>query len=150
MPNVTKKNLTIIKSIIAWKWNHLFTKNYFRKKKISYCYRFIPGDFQVICGSMVGETSAETTAWYNRTLRGPMTLRVHMFVKLWKKFLEELKSTRQKIIYTNVIEDFSWKNDIKLQKLQSRKVQKMSIMLQGKTYILFTLPTIKTKTKYDS
>ena len=28
-----KKNLIIIKSIIVWKWNHLFTKNYFRKKK---------------------------------------------------------------------------------------------------------------------
>ena len=33
MPNVRKKNL-IIKSIIAWKWNHLFTKKFFRKKKI--------------------------------------------------------------------------------------------------------------------
>ena len=33
MPNVTKKNLIIIKSIIVWKWNHLSTKNYFRKKK---------------------------------------------------------------------------------------------------------------------
>ena len=30
-------------------------KNYFRKKKINYCYGFMPGDFQVICGSMVGE-----------------------------------------------------------------------------------------------
>ena len=34
MPNVTKKNLIIIKSIIVWKWNHLsFHKKYFRKKK---------------------------------------------------------------------------------------------------------------------
>ena len=54
MPNVTKKNLTIIKSNIVWKWNHLFMKNYFRRKKIN-CYGFMPGDFQVICGSMVGE-----------------------------------------------------------------------------------------------
>ena len=29
-----KKNLITIKSIIAWKRNHLFMKNYFRKKKI--------------------------------------------------------------------------------------------------------------------
>ena len=55
MPNVTKKNLIIIKSIIVWKWNHLFTKNYFRKKKINYYYGFMSGDFQVICGSMFGE-----------------------------------------------------------------------------------------------
>ena len=33
MPNVTKKNLIIIKSFIVWKSNHLFIKNYFRKKK---------------------------------------------------------------------------------------------------------------------
>ena len=50
-----KKNLIIIKSIIVWKWNHVFMKNYFRKKKINYCYGFMPGDFQVICSSMVGE-----------------------------------------------------------------------------------------------
>ena len=55
MPNVTKKNLIIIKSMIVWKWNHFFIKNYFRKKKINYCYGLMPGDFQVICGSMVGE-----------------------------------------------------------------------------------------------
>ena len=36
MPNVIiiKKNLINIKSVIVWKWNHLFTKNYFRKKKL--------------------------------------------------------------------------------------------------------------------
>ena len=53
MPNVfiiiIKKNLTIIKSIIVWKWNHLFRKNYFRKKKINYCHEFMLGDFPVIC-----------------------------------------------------------------------------------------------------
>ena len=49
-----KKNLIIIKSIIVWKWNHLFTKNYFRKKKIN-CYGFMPSNFQVICGPMVSE-----------------------------------------------------------------------------------------------
>ena len=63
MPNVTKKNL-----IIVWKRNHLFTKNYFRKKKINYCYWFMPGDLQVICGSMVGKNrqspdSTETPAY---------------------------------------------------------------------------------------
>ena len=29
-------------------------KYYFRKKKINYCYGFMPGDFQVICVSVVG------------------------------------------------------------------------------------------------
>ena len=33
VPNVLKKNLIIIKSIIVSKWNHLFKNNYFRKKK---------------------------------------------------------------------------------------------------------------------
>ena len=42
-------------------------KNYFRKKKINYCYGFIPGDFQVLCGSMVSKNrqspvSTETPA----------------------------------------------------------------------------------------
>ena len=36
------------------------------------------------------------------------------------------------------------KNDIRLRTLQSQKVQKMTTMLQGTAYILFTLPTIKT------
>ena len=67
MLNVMKKNL-IIKSIIVWKWNHLFMKNYFWKKKINYCYGFKPGDFQFICCSMVGKNcwspaSAETPAF---------------------------------------------------------------------------------------
>ena len=47
MLNVTKQNLIIIKfinlSIIQ------------KEKKI--CYGFMPGDFQVICGSMVDENS---------------------------------------------------------------------------------------------
>ena len=33
MPNVTKKNLIIIKSIIFWKWTIFSWKHYFRKKK---------------------------------------------------------------------------------------------------------------------
>ena len=49
------KNLIIIKSIIVWEWKHLFTKNYFRQKKINYCYGFMPSDSQVICGPMVSE-----------------------------------------------------------------------------------------------
>ena len=28
-------------------------KNYFRKKKINYCYAFLPCDFQVICSSII-------------------------------------------------------------------------------------------------
>lgn len=42
------------------------------------------------------------------------------------------------------------KKDIKLQTLQSWKVQKLSTMLQGKIYILLTLPAIKTKLKNGS
>ena len=62
MSNVRKKNLIIIKSIIIWKWNHLFTKNYFRKKKINYCYGFMPSDFQVINGSMLSENRRSPTS----------------------------------------------------------------------------------------
>ena len=47
-----KKNLIIIKLSLS-KWNHLFTKKLFQKEKINYCYGFMPGNFQVICGSMV-------------------------------------------------------------------------------------------------
>ena len=62
MPNVMEKNLIIIKSIIVWKWNHLFMKNY--------CYGFMPGNFQVICGSMFSKNrrllaSAETSEIWN-------------------------------------------------------------------------------------
>ena len=53
MQSITKNNLIIIKSIIVWKWNRLFTKNYFRKKKINYCYGFMTSNFQIICGLMV-------------------------------------------------------------------------------------------------
>ena len=35
--------------------SNISQKNYFRKKKINYCYGFMPGDFQVICGSMVSK-----------------------------------------------------------------------------------------------
>ena len=60
--------------------------------------------------------------------------------------------TEQKIIHTNVTEALfvKKKNDIKLETLQSLRVQKMSTMLQSKTYILFMLPTIKTKIKSDN
>ena len=37
--------------------NHLCTENYFRKKKINYCYGLMPSVFQVICVSMVGKNS---------------------------------------------------------------------------------------------
>ena len=42
------------------------------------------------------------------------------------------------------------KNDIKLLTLQLQKVQKMSTMLQGKTWTLLMLPKIKTKIKDGS
>ena len=45
MLNVTKKNLIIIKSI---------NLSIIQKEK-KFCYGFMPGDFQVICVSMVGE-----------------------------------------------------------------------------------------------
>ena len=78
MPNVIiiiiKKILIIIKSIILWNWNHLFTKNYFRKKKIN-CYEFMPGEFQVICGSMVGG---------NRRSPASTKTPVHIKILSWK------------------------------------------------------------------
>ena len=45
-----------------------------------------------------------------------MTLGIHVFVKLWNLFPEELKTTKQKIKYTNVTKDLfvKKKNDIKL------------------------------------
>ena len=36
-------------------------KKYFRKKKINYCYGFMPSNFQVICGSMVGKNRQRQT-----------------------------------------------------------------------------------------
>ena len=63
------------------------TKNCFRKKKINYCYGFIPGDFQAICGSVVGETcllptSTETPAGAQRVYTLLQTMFEFMFVKL--------------------------------------------------------------------
>ena len=56
------------------------------------------------------------TTWYNSKLHGSMTLGIHVFVKLWNLFPEELKTTKQKIKYTNVTKDLfvKKKNDIKL------------------------------------
>ena len=34
---------------------------YYGKKKINYCYGFMPGDIQVICGSMVNENCPSPT-----------------------------------------------------------------------------------------
>ena len=68
MPNVTKKNLIIIKSIIAWKWNHLsFHKKFFSEKKYKLFLCIYAREFHVIYGPMVGEnryllTSTETPA----------------------------------------------------------------------------------------
>ena len=75
-----------------------------------------------------------------------------MFVDLQNLFPEESKTIKQKIMYRNVTEDLSMKkkNDIKLETLQLRKVQKMSTMLQRKTYIFLPLPTIKIKIKNGS
>ena len=49
-------------------------------------------------------------------LYGLMTLGIHVFIQLWDSFPEELKTIKQKIIYTNVMEDLFMKkkNDIKL------------------------------------
>ena len=57
---LTKKNLIFIKSIIVWKWNHLVTKNYFKKKKINYYFLDLClatfRSFVVLCyDGMVGE-----------------------------------------------------------------------------------------------
>ena len=81
-----------------------------------------------------------------------MTLEIHMFAQLRNSFLAELKTTKQKTMYANVTEGFFVKKkiDIKLLTLQSQKVQKISTILQSKTYILFMLLTIKTKIKKGS
>ena len=69
-----------------------------------------------------------------------MTLGIYMFIQLWNSFPEKLKT--KKIIYTNATEDlFLRKKWYKI--ISIAKVQKMSTMLQGKTYILLTFPTIK-------
>ena len=61
MPDVTKENFIIIKSIIVVSSFH---EKLFQKEK-KYCYGLMPGDFQIICGSIVGKirrspASAET------------------------------------------------------------------------------------------
>ena len=38
-----------------------------------------------------------------------MALEIHMFVQMWNSFPEELKTAKQKIIYTNAMEDLSVK-----------------------------------------
>ena len=47
--NTKKKNGNVINSC------------YYGKKKINYCYGFMPGDIQVICGSMVNENCPSPT-----------------------------------------------------------------------------------------
>ena len=53
-----------------------------------------------------------------------MTFGMHMFIQLWKSFPEELKTTQQKMIYTNIMEDL-------FVALQMQKVWKMSCILQN-------------------
>ena len=48
------------------------------------------------------------TTSYNCKLHGSMTLEIHIFAQLSNLFSEELK-TKQKIKYTHVMEDFSWR-----------------------------------------
>ena len=38
-----------------------------------------------------------------------MASRIHMFVQLWNSFPEELKTTKHKIVHTNVMEDLFMK-----------------------------------------
>ena len=64
------------------------------------------------------------TSWYSGKFYG------WVFVQLKYSFPEELKTTKQKIIYTNVTKGlFAKRKNIKLSTLQSRKVQEMSTML---------------------
>ena len=69
-----------------------------------------------------------------------------MFVQLWNSFPEELETAKQKIVYVNVMEDLSlkkrWYEIINIIIVESTEHVYMS---QSKTYILLTLPTIKTK-----
>ena len=92
------------------------------------------------------------TTWYNDKLCRSMTLGIHMFVQLWNSFPKESETTKQKITYRNVMEDLfvEEKYDIKLKTLLLQKVQKMSTMLQGKTYIFAHAPYNKGKIKNGS
>ena len=75
--NCYKKNLIIIKYIIVWKWNHLFTKSYFPQK--SYCYGFIPSKFQVIYGSMVGKNCRSQLKTLFKVTLGKTMPKVHFW-----------------------------------------------------------------------
>ena len=44
------------------------------RKKINYCYGFMPGDFQVICGSMVGKNR-----WSPASTEAPALLLLFLF-----------------------------------------------------------------------
>ena len=86
MPNVTKKNL-IIRSVIVWKWNNLFTKNYFRKKKVNYCYGFMSSNFQVICGSVVAEN-----CWLLASTETPGELPVLLWQNIFSDNFSSIKN----------------------------------------------------------
>ena len=50
-----------------------FMKNY-RKKKINYCYGFMLGNFQVICGSMVGKHCCSPASTETPVIQGVIYL----------------------------------------------------------------------------
>ena len=57
------------------------------------------------------KTTREQKLWstsYKGKLHGLMAYEIHMFIQLWNSFPEELK-TKQKIIYTYVMEDLFMK-----------------------------------------
>ena len=54
MPNVTKKILSL-SNLSLFESETIFSQKIISERKKNYCYGFMPGDFQVICGSMVGE-----------------------------------------------------------------------------------------------
>ena len=82
---LSSSNLWLFKS------ETIFSQNIISERK-NYCYGFMPGDFQIICGSMVGENrrspaSTETPAQIVSRLAVEITI-MHIFCILSSKHLK--------------------------------------------------------------
>lgn len=63
----------------------------------------------------------------------------YVFVQLWYLFPEKMKTKKRNSIYTYITEDLFVKKKLgKIISVQSRKVQKMFTMLQGKIMLHFS------------
>ena len=75
-----------------------------------------------------------------------------MFIQLWNSLLEKLKTTKQKIIYTNVTKDISMKkkNDKKTLNITIAESTENVYHFTRQNLILLMLPSTKTKIKNGS